>query len=46
MLTDAQVLAVVACAYDVEAELGLYVQCHAEVSARMKIEFARSPMSR
>jgi integrase len=34
VLTDAQVLAVVAAAYDVSAELGLYVQVHAEVGAR------------
>ena len=34
VLTDAQVLAVVAAAYDVSAAFGLYVQVHAEVGAR------------
>jgi hypothetical protein len=34
VLTDAQVLAMVAAAYDVSAALGLYVQVHAEVGAR------------
>src|SRR5262249_33887448 len=34
VLTDAQVHAVVAAAYDVSAEFGLYVQVHAEVGAR------------
>jgi hypothetical protein len=34
VLTDAQVQRVVAAAYDVSAEFGLYVQVHAEVGAR------------
>jgi integrase len=34
VLTDAQVLAVVAAAYDVSAAFGLYVQVHAETGAR------------
>jgi len=34
VLPDAQVQAVVAAAYDVSAEFGLYVQVHAEVGAR------------
>jgi hypothetical protein len=34
VLTDAQVLAVVAAAYEESAALGLYVQVHAEVGAR------------
>jgi hypothetical protein len=34
VLTDAQVQAAVAAAYDVSAEFGLYVQVHAEVGAR------------
>ena len=34
VLTDAQVLAVVAAAYDVSAAFGLYCQVHAEIGAR------------
>jgi site-specific recombinase XerD len=34
VLTDAQVLAMVAAAYDVSAAFGLYVQAHAETGAR------------
>ena len=34
LLTDAQVQAVVAAAYDISGEFGLYVQVHAEVGAR------------
>lgn len=34
VLTDAQVMAVVAAAYDVSAAFGLYVQVHAETGAR------------
>jgi integrase len=34
VLTDTQVMALVAAAYDISAELGLYVQVHAEVGAR------------
>jgi hypothetical protein len=34
VLTDAQVQALVAASYDISAELGLYMQVHAEVGAR------------
>jgi hypothetical protein len=34
VLADAQVIAVVAAAYDVSAAFGLYCQCHAEIGAR------------